>query len=699
MAQRPRTRVCPGIMHSAPPAPIPALVLARQPEATLPDPVPPSISMPPSSPMPDPVPPSRLSPAVCILGIDNGAGLSRDREILADAFGEEGWDVVLFDPLDKNTIPPPVDLTVHLESPATHLLGLAQKDILVPNPEWWAAMWTPHLARLSLWAWTKTEDSARIFQGLGAQVERIGFRSRDHYDPTVPRKRAFLHIGGASSLKNTALLISCWREDWPHLTVVTLRQDCHPHQNVTVLRHVSEEELRCLQNAHLFHIYPSRYEGFGHAQWEGLSCGAVVFVTQGPSFADCEAFLRIQPVTEVHPQAGELKLVVEHVATAESIAVTVSRAQALSDEETRQISERSRSAWEKNAGLFRERFHAVFSGSAHQSAPVRRKVLSIHSAFERCGIREYGRQLDEALRAQGAEVLAFTHDQVDTIVGALGPGMDVLVHYENALIRPRFFHVLQKAKGIGGKIVFCCHWFGRTVLKDYRSMVDRFVVHRPYDGLATENVIEIPLACPVYTTGDRAALRREYGLPEGKVIVTTIGFLVRWKRIPEVLDAMLAKGVDDLFLQVLTPLSFQGDQTDEAPKVRRVLSHHDPASVRTFFSTDFRSEEEMLGRLCASDIGFLYHAQDTGSVSAATKQFVSVRTPLVVTNSTHARDLKQGIHRVEGYEMEDVVDAVVSLVKSKEKRESLQCGMEAEYRRLNMHEVARRYLDLFKELQ
>ena len=688
MARRPRTRVCPGVRYSVPPMPPPAAVPSSPPGAASPDPVPPIVSVALSSP----VPLSRPAPAVCILGIDNGAGISRDREILAEAFGETGWTVVFFDPREKNTPPPPVDLTIHLESPAPHLLGLAPKDVLVPNPEWWAAMWTPLLARPSLHVWAKTEDAARIFRGLGAQVEPIGFRSRDHHDPSVHRERTFLHIGGASAGKSTALLISCWREEWPPLTVVSLRNDCHPRSNVTVLRHVTEKELRQLQNGHLFHLYPSRYEGFGHAQWEGLSCGAVVFTTQGAPFDECKAFLPLLPATEIPPQVGDPRLVTESIVSAEAISGAVSRAQSLSDREVGQISDRSRAAWQDQAALFRRRFRTSVHGK------TRGRILSIHSPFERCGIREYGRQLDESLRTQGAEVLAFTHDQVDAIMDALGTGTDLLVHYENALIRPQFFKVLQKAKGIGSKIIFCCHWFGRSVLKDYRSIVDRFVVHRPYEGLSTENVVEIPLACPVYTPSDRAALRRKYGLPEGKVIVSTIGFLVRWKRIPEILDAILAQRVDDLFLQVLTPLSFQGDQTGEAQKVRRMISHHDPTSVRTFYSTDFRPEEEMLDRLCASDLGFIYHAQDTGSVSAATKQFVSVRTPLIVTNSTHARDLQRGIERVEGYEMEDVVEAIVALVKSKEKRESLQVDMEAEYKRLNMHEVARRYLDLFREL-
>ena len=89
-------------------------------------------------------------------------------------------------------------------------------------------------------------------------------------------------------------------------------------------------------------------------------------------------------------------------------------------------------------------------------------------------------------------------------------------------------------------------------------------------------------------------------------------------------------------------------------------------------------------------------SQNTGSVSAATKQFVSGRTPLVITGSSHASDLQGGVVRVEGFDPADLAEAALSLARDERRRAALREEAEREYARLNMNEVARRLAELLQ---
>lgn len=228
-------------------------------------------------------------------------------------------------------------------------------------------------------------------------------------------------------------------------------------------------------------------------------------------------------------------------------------------------------------------------------------------------------------------------------------------------------------------------------------LVDRFIVHRPY-GVAHDKVVEIPLGCPEYEPPeDRAALRARLGLPADRVVLTTLGFLVRWKRLPETVSALLDRLPPTVFLQVLTPPPFGGSAADEIASMQAVLQRH-KARDRVLFSTEFRSEQALLDRVCASDLGFLFHGQDTGSVSAATKAFVAARTPLVTTGSSHAADLREGVVRVGSFDQRAFAQEVARVAQDEQLRHALRAGMEREQERLRMGAVARKYAALLKRL-
>jgi hypothetical protein len=160
-----------------------------------------------------------------------------------------------------------------------------------------------------------------------------------------------------------------------------------------------------------------------------------------------------------------------------------------------------------------------------------------------------------------------------------------------------------------------------------------------------------------------------------------------------VIEAVSQELGQSAFLRIHTaiPFSTTVEPTYELIRVRTAIK-------RGRHSTDFLAERDLLDLVHASDLGFVFHPIHTGSVSAATKQFVSARCPLVVTSSAHASDIDNGILRVNSFEPSDLAKEVRRVAEDSELRVRLTEGMASEYNRLNMNEVATRYLELFEEL-
>jgi len=328
------------------------------------------------------------------------------------------------------------------------------------------------------------------------------------------------------------------------------------------------------------------------------------------------------------------------------------------------------------------------------------RIVVCHSTHQRCGIRQYGQQLDRSLSAL-ADVSACDYTSLEAELQETREGDVFLFHYEPQLLGDwsHFKRCLATLRGMGCKTVFTCHWYTEWVPYEYGAYVDLFICHRYYEGSTFgRRVVEIPLACPVYEPkATRAELRAKLGLPAlGEALVlTTVGFLTSWKRTPEAVEALLGHLPETprMFVHVQAPYPFDvassGAPNDEA-WLRRSIGRY-PGRAR--LSTEFLPEADLLDLVHGSDLGFVFHGNDTGSVSAATKQFISARTPLVVTNSTHASDLIQGVRRVGGFDTGEFAREVVRTALDAEEIERLRNGISKEYQRINMVAVAKRYVE------
>lgn len=320
-------------------------------------------------------------------------------------------------------------------------------------------------------------------------------------------------------------------------------------------------------------------------------------------------------------------------------------------------------------------------------------IAVLQSPHESCGIREYGRELCAALVKVGVETIEAPLTQADGI-RRLAAGSVVLVHYEPALMTREVERSLRLARSNGVHVVLCCHWFDAKKLSELESFADRIVLHRDY-GVEHPKIVRIPLGAQEYKARDRSSLRARFGFAPAVRVITTAGFLSPWKRIPEQVEALvpLVRSDMSLLLQLLCPPHYSDTSKAQERAIEAAIG--DVVNVR--FVHDFLPRDEVLDRIAASDVGFLYHPVDTGSVSAATKQFASARCPLVVTGSTHDADMQDGVV-VAGMSLNEFATQVVALAKDEPRRVALAAGMEREYARLRMGEIAKRYKMLFEEL-
>jgi glycosyltransferase involved in cell wall biosynthesis len=235
-----------------------------------------------------------------LIARDNGAGLSRDLDVLKDVLAQAGCEVsvralahrsrlgtrlrTMLGALTRRLRRPRFDINLMLERVRPEFFGQARHDVLVPNPEWFDEAWRRYLPRFSL-VLAKTRHAERLFGELGCRVRYVGFVGPDHRQAGVARQPGFLHAPGRSGNKGSMALLELWAKHphWPMLTLVWRRKRVALETlpaNVTWHReYVPQATLQHWQNAIAFHLCPSRTEGYGHYLAEALGTGAVTITT------------------------------------------------------------------------------------------------------------------------------------------------------------------------------------------------------------------------------------------------------------------------------------------------------------------------------------------------------------------------------------------------------------------------------------
>lgn len=209
---------------------------------------------------------------ITIVGRENGAGLSKDRIILADIFKEYDVDFRSCDrfiPL-KNS-----DVNIFTEVVNPQYFG--KYNILIPNQEWFETAWIQHLKKFHA-IWVKTKLAYKIFSSMHPNVQYIGFTSVDLFKEGEKFKECF-HTQGKSSDKGTEFLNN-WPADIPRLNFISGKINQSNNPNVSQHKNqLAPEKFLELANRSLIHLCPSTMEGFGHYINEAKSMANVVITT------------------------------------------------------------------------------------------------------------------------------------------------------------------------------------------------------------------------------------------------------------------------------------------------------------------------------------------------------------------------------------------------------------------------------------
>lgn len=219
-----------------------------------------------------------------------GAGLEQEARLLKALLESHDIKVSLLHYTDMVTHVDPVDVMFSFEVVMPRSLGLAERNYLFPNSEWWPPQNDQYLPRFHK-ILCKTQDCFEIWSrkvGMD-RCAYTSFEARDLYDPFFAREEKFLHIAGKSEYKGTAAVLECWtkNEGLLPLTIVSsnpkFRWTGVSKSPIEWHERANDLAIKLMMNTHKYHILPSEYEGFGHALHEGIGCDAHVITTGGPS--------------------------------------------------------------------------------------------------------------------------------------------------------------------------------------------------------------------------------------------------------------------------------------------------------------------------------------------------------------------------------------------------------------------------------
>jgi len=327
--------------------------------------------------------------SVHLVARDNGAGLSRDIEILTRAIAEAGFDLsvsaigqggfrrqlqlvrtraqLAWQGWRKGHLAHRFDVMLMDERVRPKYALLARRNVLMPHPEWFEPEWQKYLASIDR-VFAKTRHAVPLFEALGCRAEFVGFTSIDRRLTDVAREPTFFHLGGRSGNKGTQPLVDLWirKPSWPLLTIIQRKPLKLPPSLPTNLRiisdYIADDELRILQNRNLFHLCPSETEGFGHHLVEGMSTGAITLATDAPPMN--EMVTKERGVLAAYSRTGTQRLATTYFVDPASLEAGIERMLALSNEERDATSARARRWWEDNDRGFRDRLAAAISDLA-----------------------------------------------------------------------------------------------------------------------------------------------------------------------------------------------------------------------------------------------------------------------------------------------------------------------------------------------
>lgn len=284
---------------------------------------------------------------------DNGAGLSKDIQVLREALPDADID---FTPWDRPRKGGRWNWNFHLELVNPQHFSSGTVNALVPNAEWFNADWIRHLGSFDV-VLCKTKEAVEIFKRLHKNVIYTGWTSPDPGCTVDYTKTEAVHIAGKSILKGTGQVIEA-AASVPDLTVHVVIDKAPKSASGNVIFHEQPtDERMCELRSNSIHVQPSLYEGFGHVVNESRAMGAVI-VSSGAA-----------PMSELVssswgflcPSDGERRkgLATEHYPDVKSLVYCLKMAAANTQEHGSTWGKKVRQAYDAERKEFHERIREI----------------------------------------------------------------------------------------------------------------------------------------------------------------------------------------------------------------------------------------------------------------------------------------------------------------------------------------------------
>ena len=247
----------------------------------------------------------------------NTFGLRQDAELLKKALAP--MPVKEVDPLEPSSF---CGIAIHLEVPVYSVMGLANVNIFVINPEWWEDSWNAYLSKADLLIFKCQADRERFLASHTTSVSSVVLPWTSPVPVSafsalsVQRDQGaqgpFLWLLGGSKHKREAAehILPLWKEDWPQLHVYTTSPlTLETPANVTVhIKDLAPEECRKIQAASACHLIFSASESLSLCSLEGQAAGAFLIGNSLPTYTERFAdslSVYLTPSTLVPNNAGQ----------------------------------------------------------------------------------------------------------------------------------------------------------------------------------------------------------------------------------------------------------------------------------------------------------------------------------------------------------------------------------------------------------
>lgn len=332
-----------------------------------------------------------------------------------------------------------------------------------------------------------------------------------------------------------------------------------------------------------------------------------------------------------------------------------------------------------------------------------KKICMLSTWNIKCGISQYCKNLYNSLLSQNCEVSVVDHKTEYNDIYYLITKFNFnifIVQYEPGLIKD-VNQLLQCIKNIkanrGVKVYFIIHSEHKDLHK-FDGIINGFIYHKN-NKLVFNNTVcyTIPMGVPIFKPeGSKEAYRNKYGIGPEKFVISTVGFMFKWKKHADFLSNMIRhlREHNDIVIQMMTSFhSLNAECVGERDKVLDIINTnrlHD----KVIHITDYIPQAELNERLYLSDLGFLYAGIETTSSSASLKEFVSSRLPVVKTDSTHHHDITAG-SITTSKDMSTFTNKIIEVYKNRSNLNELSEQMNNYYNEINYDKVALKFMDIF----